>query len=53
MIRDLTVSAIGSNKCGLQSCTLILLRSHWVLVVTDVFTRRISGFGVERATSTA
>jgi transposase InsO family protein len=27
----------------------ILLRSHWVLVVMDVFTRRIIGFGVGRA----
>ncbi len=30
-------------------CESILLRSHWVLVVMDVFTRRIIGFGVERA----
>ena len=28
-------------------CESILLRSHWVLVVMDVFTRRIIGFGVE------
>ena len=27
----------------------ILLRSHWVMLVMDVFTRRIIGFGVERA----
>ena len=27
----------------------ILLRSHWVMLVTDVFTRRIVGFGVEPA----
>ena len=27
----------------------ILLRSHWVMLVMDVFTRRIVGFGVERA----
>jgi transposase InsO family protein len=27
----------------------IILRSHWVLVVMDVFSRRIIGFGVERA----
>ena len=27
-------------------CESILLRSHWVLVVIDVFTRRIIGFGV-------
>jgi transposase InsO family protein len=30
-------------------CESILLRSHWVLVVMDVFTRRIVGFGVEGA----
>jgi putative transposase len=30
-------------------CESILLRSHWVLVVMDVFTRRLVGFGVERA----
>ena len=29
-------------------CESILLRSHWVLLVMDVFTRRIIGFGVER-----
>ena len=28
-------------------CESILLRSHWVLLVMDVFTRRIIGFGVE------
>ena len=27
-------------------CASILLRSHWVLVVIDVFTRRIVGFGI-------
>ncbi len=30
-------------------CESILLRSHWVMVVMDVFTRRIIGFGVECA----
>src|SRR5450432_3226059 len=30
-------------------CESILLRSHWVMVVMDVFTRRIIGFGVEHA----
>jgi putative transposase len=30
-------------------CESILLRSHWILVVMDVFTRRIIGFGVEPA----
>jgi hypothetical protein len=28
-------------------CESIFLRSHWVMVVIDVFTRRIIGFGVE------
>jgi transposase InsO family protein len=30
-------------------CESILLRSHWVMVVMDVFSRRIVGFGVESA----
>jgi transposase InsO family protein len=30
----------------LLRCESILLRSHWVLVVIDVFTRRIIGFGI-------
>lgn len=30
-------------------CESILLRSHWVLLVMDVCTRRLIGFGVERA----
>src|SRR2546425_3637207 len=30
-------------------CESILLRSHWVMLVMDVFTRRIVGFGVESA----
>jgi putative transposase len=30
-------------------CKSILLRSHWVMVVIDVFTRRIIGFGVAPA----
>jgi putative transposase len=29
-------------------CESILLRSHWVMLVMDVFTRRIIGYGVER-----
>jgi transposase InsO family protein len=45
---------IGHVKDSLWSvdlfrCESILLRSHWVLVVMDLFTRRIVGFGVERA----
>ena len=47
-------SFIGHVKDSLWSvdlfrCESILLRSHWVMVVMDVFTRRIIGFGVERA----
>jgi len=30
-------------------CESILLKSYWVLVLMDVFTRRVIGFGVERA----
>src|SRR4051812_22326983 len=30
-------------------CESIVLCSFWVLVVMDIFTRRIIGFGVERA----
>ena len=31
-------------------CESILLRTYSVMLVMDVFTRRIVGFGVERAT---
>jgi|GEM_PF-1511985 len=45
---------IGHTKDSLWSidlfrCESILLRSHWVMVVMDVFTRRLVGFGVETA----
>jgi putative transposase len=45
---------IGDMKDGLWSvdlfrCESILLHSHWVLLVMDVYTRRLVGFGVERA----
>jgi len=30
-------------------CESVLLKSFWVMVVMDIFTRRIVGFGVERA----
>ena len=45
---------IGHLKDSLWSADLfrvesILLRSHWVLLVMDVFTRRIIGFGIDRA----
>ena len=48
------LSFIGHMKDSLWSvdlfrCKSILLRGHWVMVVMDVFTRRIIGFGVERA----
>jgi transposase InsO family protein len=48
------LSFIGHLKDSLWSvdlfrCESLLLRSHWVMVVMDVFTRRIIGFGVERA----
>ncbi|HUL92140.1 MAG TPA: integrase core domain-containing protein [Burkholderiales bacterium] len=36
-------------SADLFRCESILLRSHWVLIVMDVFTRLILGFGVERA----
>ena len=35
-------------SADLFRCESILLRSHWVLVVMDVCTRRLFGFGVER-----
>ena len=35
-------------SADLFRCESILPRSHWVLLVMDVFTRRIVGFGVER-----
>jgi putative transposase len=48
------LSFIGHLKDSLWSvdlfrCESILLRSHWVMVVMDVFTRRIIGFAVECA----
>jgi len=44
----------GSNAARRQRSTLlrcesIRLKSHWVLVVMDQFTRRIIGFGVHAA----
>jgi putative transposase len=50
------LSFIGHVKDSLWSvdlfrCESILLRSHWVMVVMDVFTRRIIGFGVEEIKS--
>ena len=48
------LTSIGDVEDNLWSidlfrCESILLRSHWVMVVMDVFTRRIIGFGVESA----
>src|SRR5215470_15374808 len=48
------LSFIGHMKDSLWSvdlfrCESIFLRSHWIMVVMDVFTRRTIGFGVERA----
>ena len=45
---------IAQSKDSLWSvdlfrCESILLRSYWVMVVMDVFTRRLVGFGIERA----
>jgi putative transposase len=47
------LTLIAQSKDSLWSvdlfrCESILLRSYWVLVVIDVFTRRIIGFGVAR-----
>ena len=46
------LTLLGHTKDSLWSLDLfrtesILLRSHWVLVVMDQFTRRIGGFGVQ------
>jgi hypothetical protein len=48
------LSFLAHNKDSLWSldlfrCESIQLRSHWVMLVMDIFTRRIIGFGVERA----
>jgi putative transposase len=49
------LTLIAQTKDSLWSvdlfrCESILLRSHWVMLVMDVFTRRIVGIGVERET---
>jgi putative transposase len=46
------LTLLGHTKDSLWSmdffrCESILLKSHWVLVVMDPFTRRIIGFGVQ------
>jgi hypothetical protein len=43
---------LGHSKDSLWSidlfrCESLVLKSHWVLVVMDQFTRRIIGFGVQ------
>ena len=48
------LSVIGQAKDSLWSidffrCESILIKSYWVMVVMDVFTRRIVGFGVAAA----
>lgn len=35
-------------SCDLFRCESAMLKTHWVLVVMDQFTRRIIGFGVQR-----
>ncbi len=47
------LTAIGHAKDSLWSvdlfrCESILLQSYWVMVVIDVFTRRLIGFGIVR-----
>ena len=51
------LSVIGQAKDSLWSvdlfrCESILLQSYWVMVVMDIFTRRIIGFGVAAANPT-
>jgi len=48
------LSIIGQTRDSLWSvdlfrCESILLKSYWVMVVMDIFTRRIIGFGVAAA----
>lgn len=47
------MSLIGQVKDSLWSIDLFrcesILRSYWVIVVMDIFTRRLVGFGIERA----
>ena len=42
-------SADSLYSLDLFRCESILLRSYWVMVIVDVFSRRIIGFSVERA----
>ena len=50
-----TPFSLGQAKDSLWSidlfrCESLSLRTHWVLVVMDQFTRRIIGFGIHRGT---
>ena len=44
------IAQTKDSLCSLDlfRCESILLRSHWVLVALDLFTRRIVGFGIAR-----
>jgi putative transposase len=44
----LALIAQSKDSLDLFRCESILLRSYWVLLVMDIFTRRIIGFGVAR-----
>jgi len=39
-------NAVRRQRSTLLRCESVLLKSHWVLVVMDQFTRRIIGFGI-------
>jgi putative transposase len=46
------LTVIGNSKDNLWSvdlfrCESILLKSHWIMVVMDHFTRRVIGFGIQ------
>ena len=49
------LTVLGHTKDSLWSvdlfrCESLILKSHWILVVMDQFTRRIIGFGVQAGT---
>jgi transposase InsO family protein len=49
------LTVLGHSKDSLWSidlfrCESLILKSHWVLIVMDQFTRRIIGFGVQAGT---
>jgi hypothetical protein len=45
-----SVQATPKTACDLFRCESAILRTHWVLVVMDQFTRRSVGFGIHAAT---